>query len=78
MSMSSKPFEQSGILKLALSSPASGNPFTEVQFSVCFRQGDRVFAPAEGFYDSNGIQRVRFMPDAVGERSYVTRSNHPD
>lgn len=74
--MCSESVQQWGIFELALDGPATGNPFTEVRFSASFRQGERTLAP-EGFYDGDGVYRVRFMPDAVGEWSYVTRSNHP-
>jgi len=32
----------------------------------------------DGFYDGEGVYRIRFMPDVEGEWSYTTRSNHPD
>jgi len=70
----SKTVEQWGIFELAVQGPSKGNPFVDVQFSGEFRQNGRVFRP-EGFYDGNGIYRIRFMPDAPGEWSYVTSSN---
>jgi len=75
--MVSAAIPQWGIFELALTGPATGNPFTEVQLSGHFRQGDRVLAP-EGFYDGDGTYRIRFMPDAIGDWSYVTQSNAPD
>ena len=33
--------------------------------------------PAPGFYDGDGVYRVRFMPDTEGEWTYRTRSNVP-
>src|SRR4030042_337058 len=70
----SRPVEQWGIFDLALKGPSQGNPFAEVQLKAEFRRGDRVLAP-EGFYDGDGAYRIRFMPGAVGEWTYVTRSN---
>jgi hypothetical protein len=66
--------ERWDIFELTLRGPAGGNPFVDVQLSAEFRLGERVFRP-EGFYDGNGMYRVRFMPDRLGQWTYVTRSN---
>ena len=73
----SKTVECWGIFELAIRGPSGGNPFVDVQFSGEFRQNERVFRP-EGFYDGNGIYRIRFMPDTPGVWSYVTRSNRSE
>ena len=70
----SKTVERWGIFELALQGPSGGNPFVDVQFSGEFRQDERVFRP-EGFYDGDGIYRIRFMPDSTGKWTYVTKSN---
>ncbi len=69
--------ERWGIFELSLKGPRDGNPFVDVTLSARFSQGDRIFEPS-GFYDGDGVYRVRFMPDAVGEWTYVTQSNVPD
>jgi hypothetical protein len=66
--------ERWGVFELALKGPSGGNPFVDVQLSAEFRQDKRTFRP-EGFYDGNGVYRIRFMPDAPGLWSYVTKSN---
>jgi PKD repeat protein len=66
--------EQWDIFELALKGPSDGNPFVDVQLSAEFRQDHKVFKP-DGFYDGNGIYRVRFMPNATGMWTYVTKSN---
>ena len=63
--------------ELALRGSASGNPFTEVQFGARFQHRNRV-VDVDGFYDGDGVYRVRFMPDKVGEWRYTTLSNQPD
>jgi len=73
----SRTVECWGIFELEFRGPSGGNPFADVQFSGEFRQGERIFKP-EGFYDGNGIYRIRFMPDAQGVWSYVTRSNRSE
>jgi len=57
-----------------LEGPAGGNPFVEVSLSAEFRKGRRVFVP-EGFYDGEGVYKVRFMPDEEGVWRYRTKSN---
>jgi hypothetical protein len=68
--------ERWGLFELALAGPQEGNPFLDVELAARFTQGDRSFGP-QGFYDGDGVYRVRFMPDALGEWTYTTRSNRP-
>ena len=69
--------EQWGRFELALNGPTNGNPFVDVKFSARFwqRQFD---VEANGFYDGDGIYRVRFMPDKPGEWHYLTVSSSPE
>jgi hypothetical protein len=69
-----KTVEQWGIFEIALTGPTNGNPFLNVQFSARFTQGDSTVA-ANGFYDGDGVYRVRFMPEKHGEWHYVTESS---
>ncbi len=62
------------VFEVSLKGSSSGNPFVDVDLSARFRQGDRVFTP-EGFYDGDGVYKIRFMPDAPGRWTYVTESN---
>ena len=62
------------IFELSLNGPSGGNPFADVELSAEFKQNGRVFEP-EGFYDGDGIYRIRFMPDTLGEWTYVTKSS---
>jgi hypothetical protein len=66
--------ERWDIFEISLAGPSSGNPFVDVHLGARFSQGDRVFTP-EGFYDGDGVYRIRFMPDAQGPWTYVTESN---
>ena len=78
LSAQDKPeVEQWGIFELTLPGPAEGNPFTEVRLSARFTQGDRT-VQAAGFYDGDGVYRVRFMPETAGEWRYETASNRPE
>ena len=66
--------ERWGVFELSLNGPASGNPFLDVRLSAQFRFRNRT-VDVDGFYDGNGVYRVRFMPDEMGEWSYTTASN---
>ncbi|MGO4211015.1 DUF5060 domain-containing protein [Terriglobus sp. 2YAB30_2] len=66
--------EQWGIFEVALQGPSEGNPFIEVTLSAEFRNQHRTVS-VTGFYDGNGTYRVRFMPDATGDWSYITTSS---
>ena len=66
--------EQWGVYELELKGPSDGNPFVEVKFSAVFTNGTKSIEAA-GFYDGDGIYRVRFMPDTQGEWSFQTLSN---
>jgi hypothetical protein len=68
--------ERWGVYEHTLPGPASGNPFVDVQLSATFEHGD-VKRVVGGFYDGDGIYRVRFMPDTIGDWHYTTQSNVP-
>ncbi|KAA0993563.1 DUF5060 domain-containing protein [Dyadobacter aurulentus] len=60
--------------EVTLQGPETGNPFEEVTIGAEFSNGkERV--KAAGFYDGNGVYKVRFMPEKVGEWKYKTFSN---
>ncbi|MBN1765274.1 MAG: DUF5605 domain-containing protein [Sedimentisphaerales bacterium] len=66
--------EKWGIYELSLFGPTTGNPFIDIQFGAVFKNGDRTFEP-KGFYDGNGIFKIRFMPNAEGLWTWQTKSN---
>ena len=63
-----------GRFELALDGPSEGNPFLDVDLGATFRLGDRA-VKVTGFYDGDGVYRLRFMPDAEGAWTFATRSN---
>ena len=65
--------ERWGVYEITLSGPAQGNPYLEVHVGAQFRFHNRV-VNADGFYDGDGTYKIRFMPDEVGEWSYLTES----
>jgi hypothetical protein len=66
--------EKWGVFELELKGPAEGNPFVDVRVGAMFTNGTTTVETA-GFYDGDGVYRVRFMPEAVGEWRYETKSN---
>ena len=65
------------IFELVLQGPADGNPFVDVALSATFMQANRA-VEVPGFYDGDGVYRVRFMPDNEGTWRYETRSTAAD
>lgn len=69
--------EKWSVFETAFAGPKVSNPFVDVTLDVDFnRDNRRVVAP--GFYDGDGLFRVRFMPEAEGTWTYRTRSNAPE
>ena len=75
--VSGQRVERWGIFELALKGPKDGNPFVDVSLRAEFRNAGRVLAP-EGFYDGDGVYRIRCMPDALGEWTFATKSNRAE
>jgi len=62
------------IFEAMFEGPSSGNPFISVELEAFFSQKSRsVRVP--GFYDGDGVYRIRFMPDNEGEWQFTTRSS---
>src|SRR6516162_6591007 len=68
--------ERWDVFELALNGPKEGNPFLDTWLKATFRKGARSMT-VDGFYDGDGVYRIRFMPDSLGEWSYTTASNAP-
>src|SRR6476661_8757840 len=66
--------QQWDFAEVALKGPSSGNPFVEVRLSARFSSGDRAL-DVTGFYDGDGIYRIRFMPTQQGHWQFQTSSN---
>lgn len=65
------------VFEIALKGPRDGNPFREVSVGATFVQGGRE-VEVKGFYDGEGVYKVRFMPDSVGPWRYRTHSSVRD
>ncbi len=67
--------ERWGLFELALKGPEEGDPFVDVSFGAEFQYKNRIIV-VDGFYDGDGIYKVRCMPDCEGSWSYRTRSSN--
>lgn len=61
-------------LELTFSGPSEGNPYLEVTVSAIFSNGS-VTHELHGFYDGDGLYRIRFLPTREGTWQYRTTSN---
>jgi hypothetical protein len=64
------------IFELTSHATAAGNPF-DVQLSARFTS-DGNSVDVSGFYDGDGVYRIRFMPPQRGVWRYETKSNLPE
>jgi hypothetical protein len=70
--------EQWGVFEAELKGPAEGNPFVDVKLAAEFiptGQANPHAIQVTGFYDGEGIYRIRFMPETTGAWEFVTSSN---
>jgi hypothetical protein len=65
---------QWGVTEVAFVGPSHGNPFTDVELTARFRDRDGTEIFVGGFYDGNGVYRVRFQAPAEGSWTFETRS----
>ena len=68
------PVHQWEVYEIALVDASSHRPFIDTELSADFYHENRVFH-VNGFYDGDGIYRIRFMPDKPGRWHYATQSN---
>lgn len=66
--------EQWKIYELTYLQKVDGNPFEDVELSATFFHDDDTLR-VKGFYDGDGIFKVRFMPGLPGKWTYRTSSN---
>jgi hypothetical protein len=66
--------EKWGVFEIELKGPSEGNPFLDVTLSADFSNGVRTIN-VPGFYDGDGVNRIRYMPEETGSWTYFTRSN---
>ncbi len=71
---SGEKVEQWGMFETEARATSAGNPFVDVEFGARFSLDQRTVDVA-GFYDGDGVYKVRFSPDSEGRWSFETTSN---
>ena len=69
--------ERWDVLEITVKGPAEGNPFVEQTFEGTFTGKNETITTA-GFYDGDGVYKVRFMPSFEGEYTYKTTGSFPE
>ena len=69
--------EQWGRFEVSFKHKPVKNPFLTDDLSAVFRNGTQQIK-VNGFYDGDGIYKIRFMPATTGKWKYQTLSNVPD
>lgn len=69
--------EKWGMQEITWKGTSTGNPFTERQIRGCF-QGAQETVWVDGFYDGDGVYKVRFMPSFEGEYTFRVEGNYGD
>jgi hypothetical protein len=70
--------QQWDVFEISLTGPVDGNPFVDVTLTANFTLNNSSIKTIRGFYDSDGVYRIRFMPPLVGKWTYVTASNRAE
>lgn len=72
--------EQWDIFELEISGPIEGNPFHDVQLQAVFTLqedgAEKKSVTVPGFYDGDGIYRIRFMPPQQGIWKFATSGSN--
>lgn len=66
--------EKWGVYEIRLTGPSHGNPYADVQLGADFTKDGKT-VKAAGFYDGDGIYKIRFMAEAEGAWSFRTNSS---
>ncbi len=66
--------ERWGVFELRFDGPKEGNPFDDVTLSADFASGGKTVR-VPGFYDGDGVYRIRFSPPETGRWSWTSASN---
>lgn len=65
-----------GVFEVAVCGPKDGNPFTEQRILAVFT-GRSEKVTVDGFYDGEGVYKVRFMPSFEGTYHFELRASFP-
>ena len=66
--------EKWAVFEASMPGKSSGNPFVDYNIRAVF-QGKEETKTVDGFYDGDGIYRVRFMPSFEGEYTFTVKGS---
>lgn len=66
-----------GMFEVSLKGPSEGNPFVEQSLTGIFTSKEESII-VNGFYDGDGVYKMRFMPSYEGSYSFVIRTSFSD
>ena len=69
--------EKWGMLELSFRGKKDGNPYVDYQIKAMF-SGEKEKVEVNGFYDGDGVYKVRFMPSYEGVYSYQVMGSFSD
>jgi len=69
--------ERWGVFEVALDGKTEGNPFTDYEIKGFFAHKNQNVT-VDGFYDGDGVYKVRFMPSFEGEYRFVISGSFSD
>lgn len=69
--------EKWGLFEVSFNGKTQGNPFTDYSIKGKF-VGDNEEVTVDGFYDGDGVYKVRFMPSFEGKYTYTVSGSFSD
>jgi hypothetical protein len=69
-----EPVERWGVYEAVLHGPSEGNPVDDVAIAAVFKNGGREMR-VPGFYDGDGVYKIRFSPPELGRWNWTSTSN---
>ena len=69
--------ERWGVFELSFIGKTDGNPFTDYTISGSFKS-DNESVTVKGFYNGDGVYKIRFMPSYMGEYTYSVCGSFSD
>ena len=72
-----KRVERWGVWEMSMKGPSGGNPFTEQHVDAEFTCASE-HVTVSGFYDGDGVYRVRFMPSFEGKYTWRVEGTFAD
>ncbi|MCL2160144.1 MAG: DUF5060 domain-containing protein, partial [Oscillospiraceae bacterium] len=77
LKQTAKSIERWGMFEVSALGKTAGNPFTDYKIHGVFKHKNETVV-ADGFYDGEGVYKVRFMPSFEGEYTFEITGSFAD